>query len=129
MTQAKASFPIENYTTKILSDQHEVIADEPIELGGKNLGMKPTELLCGALASCTTITLKMYGERKQWDFSDSYVEVALIEKEDKTKYFHRTIYFSAAATAEMRERALLVANKCPVHKLIEHGTEIITEIK
>lgn len=129
MIRIKANFPIENYKTKLVSEDHEIIADEPLDLGGKNTGMQPTELLCAALASCTTITLKMVGDRKGWDFSDAYVEVILMEKEDKTSYLYRIIHLSSAASQEMKDRSLAVANKCPVHKLLEKGIEIITEIK
>ena len=54
------------YRTEIKSASDNIlIADEPQEMGGKNLGFSPTELLASSLASCTLITLRMYINRKQ----------------------------------------------------------------
>ncbi len=128
MRKVKAEFPKDNYRTSIATEKHVIVADEPADLGGLDTGMQPAELMCAALASCTSITLKMYGERKNWNFDNAFVEVELIEKEDKSKYFKRRIFLGDAFTPEMETRALLIASKCPVHKLLENGTEIITEI-
>jgi putative redox protein len=49
---------------KILAHGVLMEADEPVEAGGLGLGLRPTELLCAALAACTTMTLRMYCTRK-----------------------------------------------------------------
>lgn len=129
MRKVKSAFAEQNYITKITTEKHEIIADEPSDLGGTDAGMQPSELLCASLASCTSITLKMYGDRKGWNFEHAFVEVSLEEKEDKTKYLKRLIDLGSTRSPEMEERALVIANKCPVHKILENGIEIITEIK
>ena len=64
------------YRTEIKSASGNIlISDEPQELGGKNLGLNPTELLAASLASCTVITLRMYINRKQWDVSEINVKI------------------------------------------------------
>lgn len=54
----------DSFTTKITSTNHHMIADEPLDLGGNDKGMNPQEILESSLASCTTITLRMYLKRK-----------------------------------------------------------------
>ena len=64
------------YRTEITSASGNiVIADEPQEVGGKNLGFSPSELLASSLASCTLITLRMYVNRKKWEVSEINVKV------------------------------------------------------
>ena len=57
----------ENYQVINEVTQHQWKSDEPEDLGGKNAGPTPVELLLSALASCKLITVRMYAERKQWD--------------------------------------------------------------
>lgn len=65
----------ESYLTQINVDQHDLTADEPIEVGGKDLGPDPMNYLCAALGSCTAITLRMYVQRKGWDVPKINVKV------------------------------------------------------
>jgi hypothetical protein len=59
----------------ILAGHHQVSADECAELGGKDVGPSPSELLCAALCACTAITLRMYAERKSWPLRGVQVDV------------------------------------------------------
>ena len=68
------------YRTEITSASgNVVIADEPQEMGGKNLGFSPSELLASSLASCTLITLRMYINRKQWNVEEINILTHSIE--------------------------------------------------
>ena len=62
----KAFIKQDNYYTEITTGNHTIIADEPLDLGGKDKGFDPMELLAGALSACTLATLKMYMDRKNW---------------------------------------------------------------
>lgn len=70
-TQAKATIRRENYRTVVETDDHSFVTDEPINVGGKDLGPNPGELLSAALAACATATMKMYAQRKGWDLQEA----------------------------------------------------------
>ncbi len=55
------------FETRGRDPRHRLIADETVDDGGGDAGPRPTELLAAALASCTTITIVMYADRKGWD--------------------------------------------------------------
>ncbi len=77
------------------------------------------DLLAASLASCTSITLRMYADRKQWNVGTIEVNVH-IEKElhiDATR-FERVITFGENLSDEQTEKLLDIANRCPVHKLL-----------
>jgi putative redox protein len=74
MAHAKASIGTANYAVSITAGHHELNADEGPELGGKDAGPAPYELLCSALGACTAITLRMYAERKQWPLRAVHVD-------------------------------------------------------
>ena len=118
----------EKYKTELITNGHHLVADEPDEVGGKNLGPGPGEYLMVSLASCTAITLRMYADRKQWPLEKIRVEV-FSEKMDKTTIFIRHIYFAGALDEEQRNRLLQIANACPVHKTLTNPIEIKTELK
>ena len=125
----KAVIHKEPYVTHISSETNSLIADEPIDLGGKNTGMTPTELLASSLAACTCITLRMYANRKQWNVESIETHVTISNQEDsKTTLFERTITFTGTIDTIQRVRLLDIANHCPVHKILSHTITIQTSI-
>jgi putative redox protein len=114
------------YEHEIAIREHRLIADEPEEHGGGNQGPAPTELLAASLASCTAVTIEMYADRKGWDIGE--VEVAVDFRKatsDGPAKFDVLITTSADLDEEQRERILVIAHKCPVHKaLIADDVEI-----
>lgn len=106
-----------------------VIADEPKELGGENLGFSPVELLASALASCTAITLRMYADRKEWDLIDVIVEATSEKKEDDSTLFGLTIKLFGNLDNSQRDRLLEISKKCPIHKTLVKGSEIETNLE
>jgi len=114
------------YEHEIEIREHRLIADEQEASGGGDQGPSPTELLASALASCTAITIEMYADRKEWDLGDVEVAAeftrATAETPPKAKV---EIKIPAELSDEQREKLLVIAHKCPVHRaLIGDDVEI-----
>lgn len=118
---AKAVISKQNYFTDVELDAYKVNVDEPVNVGGQNLGPKPTELLDASLASCTAITLKMYADRKSLDLGELTVDVKRIVKTGGNTAFRIKLSSSANLTEEQKEKLLEIADKCPVHKLLSQN--------
>ena len=121
----------EGYEHELEIREHRLIVDEIEEDGGGDSGPRPTELLAGALASCTAITIEMYANRKGWELGQ--LEVA-VEFETPTKErrgnFETRIRIPVDLTDEQREKLLVIAGKCPVHRtLAAQDIEISDEIE
>ncbi len=107
------------FETELEIRQHRLIADEPQDRGGGDSGPRPTELLAASLASCTVITVLMYAERKGWELGplEAAVEYTTPSVDD-TPSFIVELRTPAELTDEQRERILVIAAKCPVHKTL-----------
>ncbi|HLZ15805.1 MAG TPA: OsmC family protein [Cyclobacteriaceae bacterium] len=116
------------YRTELLTNGHHLIADEPEEVGGKNLGPGPGEFLMVSLASCTAITVRMYADRKRWPLEKIRVEVSS-ERMEQMTLFMRHVYLEGALDDTQRARLLQIANACPVHKTLTNPIEIKTELR
>ncbi len=130
MASVTANIKKERYRIEIESPSgNVVIADEPLESGGKDLGFSPTELLASSLAACTSATLRIYADHKGWDLDEVKLEIDLIRDEGANKtVIHRRIELFGNLDERQRERLLKVANACPVHKILTNPIEINTEI-
>ena len=106
------------------------LADEPVALGGLDLGPTPHDLVCAGLAACTTQTLRLYAKRKSWPLGP--VEVRVSHRRDITMkpvdIFDRTITLGGPLDDEQRQRLLEIAELCPVHKLLTGGATISTAL-
>jgi len=127
------------FTREILTPHHRLISDEPIALGGADLGFNPYELLLAALGSCTSMTLRMYANHKQIDLQDITVELhhSRVHAEDcsgcekqKTQIdvITRTIQLHGNLSDQRRTRLLEIANQCPVHKILQNKIRIDTNL-
>jgi uncharacterized OsmC-like protein/pimeloyl-ACP methyl ester carboxylesterase len=130
----------EGYRTAILASGHALIADEPVAVGGSELGPTPYDLLAAALGACTSMTLQMYARRKQWPLDEAIVRLrhskihALDERNcesgaAKMDQLDRTVELVGDLTPDQRARLLEIANKCPVHKTLEAGVVVETELE
>lgn len=124
----KAEIGTEKYKVTIQWRNGQLIGDEPISVGGQDLGPDPYSLLLASLAACTLSTLRMYIDRKGWDIP--YISVTLnMGKEDNdnlTTIIQRDIQFGNAITEEQKEKLLLIATKCPVSKILSNNITIHT---
>lgn len=120
MIKVNASISTNKYKTILQSEHTTFLADEPEDLGGINLGPKPTEMLAGALAGCVAITVRMYADRKEWPLEDVKVEVEFdTEFQPGTTIFRKKIEFVGNLTDEQKQRLYIIAGKCPVNKALQ----------
>ena len=120
---ATAVIGIDAYKTELNARTHKLIGDEPIDVGGKDLGPRPGDFLRMSLASCTAITLRMYSNRKNMDVKQIEVTVSNSPTTDKTVY-QTEIKITGNISDADRERLIQIAKKCPVHKILTNPIQI-----
>jgi putative redox protein len=113
------------YAQHIKLGHHVLSADEPTSHGGGDTGPSPMGLLLASLASCTSITLRMYADRKKWDLGRVHVGIKLL-RAGGAERIERTLRFGAPLAPEQVARLLEIADKTPVTKLLLHGVAIET---
>lgn len=119
-----------SYTSNVQVHQHSLIVDEPLEKGGEDLGPAPGDYLCAALASCKAITLRMYLQRKQWNVDEIKVSVNLVlgtSMSSGQNTFYCKLNVKGDLDDEQQKRLLMIANSCPLHKLLSKPNDVITE--
>ncbi|MCW3084143.1 MAG: redox protein regulator of disulfide bond formation [Bacteroidetes bacterium] len=128
MVTINAHIAKEKYQTTIKSATNLIVADEPEENGGNDFGFSPSELLAASLGACTSITLRMYADRKGWDLEDLNVEVSFTRDPEKNmSTFTRKIKFTGSLTGEQKERLMKIADSCPTHKALTNPITVNTE--
>jgi uncharacterized OsmC-like protein len=131
-----------NYTVLASNGRHALVADEPEESGGDELGPSPDELLLAALGACTAITLRMYAQRKQWPLHDVSVqlshskvrpeppaftaaEVEALGPNARVDVMHCDVSVTGDLSEEQTQRLLEIASRCPVHRTLEASSRIV----
>jgi putative redox protein len=116
---------------------HHALADEPRAYGGTDKGMSPYGFVAAGLGACTSMTIRMYARRKGWPLEHVFVDVthdkvhaqdAETSKETRIDKFTRRISLQGDLDDAQRARLLEIADKCPVHKTLETGAQIDTEL-
>ena len=113
-----------HFGQQISARQHHLSADEDVKMGGQDSGPNPYELLLSGLGACTSITLRMYAERKGWELGDIDVRLHFYRDESGSEHIERALTCSAPLGDEQRERLLEIAAKTPVTKSIRQGVAI-----
>jgi putative redox protein len=116
------------YAQQVHSGQHTLTADEPAGSGGTDTGPAPYTLLLAALGACTSITLRMYAQRKGWTLGEVHVALRMLRSQEEGERIERQIRFSAPLTDEQRARLVEISDKTPVTKTIRTGTPITTTL-
>lgn len=104
------------------------IMDEPEKIEGKDLGPDPYSALLASLASCTLSTLRMYIDRKGWDIPEITIALNFYQESnpDLTTTIKRIITFQVTVDEDIKKRLLIIAEKCPVSKLLKNNIVINT---
>ncbi len=126
------------FTQDVAAGPHRLTADEPESYGGDDKGPGPYDLLLAGLGACTSMTLRMYAERKGWPLDQVQVDLRhdKIHAQDcadcetkagKLDRIQRSIKLSGDLDAEQRDKLLEIADKCPVHRTLH--SEVLVETK
>ena len=130
---------INSFHTDLQAGPHMLVADEPVSVGGSNMGPSPYGLLAAALAACTSMTLKMYASLKKLDLASITVRVShnKVHAKDcmdcesptgKIDEFQRAISLDGNLSDAERDRLLEIADRCPVHKTLHAETKVRTTL-
>ena len=117
---------LQNFKSLLSDGRHEFCADLAAELGGEDTGPNPHEMLEAALAACTLQTMQLYAIRKGWDIQQTKVGVKILSEGTEVE-IGRTLSFDPHLTEEQRTKLSLIADKCPVHKILQANVRIVTE--
>jgi len=123
------------YMQSARSDRHVLNVDKPLALGGNDAGPGPYEYLLMGLGACTTMTLRMYAERKNIPLSRVRVRLsrskvhasdcADCETQDgRIDEVIREIEIEGDLDDQQRQRLMLIADRCPVHRTLTSETKV-----
>jgi putative redox protein len=121
---------VEGLVHDVEVDGHELTVDEPEEDGGTNTGPSPTRLLTASLAACTSMTIVMYADRKQWDVGNIQVTANFDRPPPgQTARFDVTVRLPSSLSEEQVERIMVIAGKCPVHRTLIGEVEVTDRVE
>ena len=117
---------------------HQMIADEPVAAGGKDSGPGPYDFVLAGLGACTSMTMRMYADRKSLPLdrvtvtlNHSKIHASDCEecetREGMLDQIEREIAIEGNLDAEQRKRLMEIADKCPVHRTLTSEIRIVTK--
>lgn len=118
------------YGQIVEAGRHRLTADEPEAAGGHDGGPDPFELVMAGLGACTSMTVRMYADRKGW--AVRRVSVALRHKRristdgHESDVFERVLTVEGDLDADQRGRLKEIADRCPVGRTLARASEVVT---
>jgi putative redox protein len=117
-----------NYVQQIRAGRHELLADEHAAAGGADAGPSPFDYLLAGLGACTSITLRMYAERKGWRLGAVTVQLKLFREETGLR-IERHVAVGGELNDEQRARLADICERTPVTLALKGGVEIGTRLE
>ncbi|GIW73917.1 MAG: hypothetical protein KatS3mg103_0439 [Phycisphaerales bacterium] len=138
----RVSIGTDRYRTQIHAGTHALVADEPTDAGGQDLGPDPYALLMAALGACKAITVRMVADRKGWPLEGVHIDLAhhrrhaedcddcpqATRSQPMVSIFECRLTLLGPLTDEQRARLLEVADKCPVHRTLTSANHVRTTL-
>ncbi|WP_158671503.1 bifunctional alpha/beta hydrolase/OsmC family protein [Bradyrhizobium guangdongense] len=117
---------------------HHLVADEPVAAGGADAGPGPYDFLLAGLGACTSMTMRLYADRKSLPLERVTVTLKHSKihakdceecetREGMLDQIERDIAMDGALDAEQRRRLMEIADKCPVHRTLTSEIRIVTK--
>jgi len=116
-----------NYRQALRCGRHEMLADERAARGGADAGPMPFEYLLSGLGACTSITLRMYAQRKAWNIGAVNVSLALHRIKEEMR-IERRVTLSGALSAEQQAKLADICEKTPVTLVVKAGIDVRTTL-
>lgn len=126
------------FTQHVSTSSHYWLADEPVKVGGNNMGPDPYDHILAGLGACTSMTLRMYAQRKKLPIDHIKVELTHTrdykddcdncEEQNGMEAIVRNISFTGDLTEEQEARFLEIADKCPVHKTLHNNVTVVSKL-
>ncbi len=120
------------YTQEMISGKHVITTDEPVDVGGLDMGPNPYDMLLGSLGSCTSMTIRMYADMKKIPLDKVTVTLTHHKEPGPDKkpveIITRDIQLDGALDDAQRAKLLEIANKCPIHRTLEAKPTILTAL-
>ncbi|WP_445220823.1 alpha/beta fold hydrolase [Bradyrhizobium sp. Pa8] len=126
------------FNQAIIVGPHHLVADEPIAAGGEDAGPGPYDFLLAGLGACTSMTMRLYADRKSLPLDRVTVTLkhSKIHAKDCAEcetrdglldQIERDIAIDGALDAEQRKKLMEIADKCPVHRTLTSEIRIVTK--
>ena len=127
------------FAQSIAAGPHTLRADEPVDFGGLDSGPGPYDLLLAGLGACTSMTIRMYANRKNWPLDQVSVTLANDKihvqdcadcetKAGRIDRITRQLTVAGALDSDQRAKLLEIADKCPVHRTLTSEVRVVTEM-
>ena len=131
--------PISGFRTEVSVNGHRFTIDEPIPVGGTDVGPSPYEMLLAALGSCTAMTLRLYADRKKWPLKRAVVKlrhrkvhardcVDCEQKAAKIDVIDRVLVLEGPLEEAQRAKLLELAERCPVNQTLASEIKVNTTL-